>query len=108
MKNKTFLFILSGFAVYRLSRYLPFDVGPYLVFEKIRDWSASKRTNKNDDFWAGLDDFINCPYCEGPYIALLISALILRPTKIGNVFLMWAGLTGIQDFLETIARRNTE
>lgn len=100
-----FRFILAGFAVYRLARFLSFDEGPFIIFEKLRIWSGNKRTKRQDDIWATIDGWINCPYCQGPYWAVFVSFLTLRPSKSGDIILTWLGLAGIQDFLETTWRK---
>lgn len=97
--------ILAAFAVYRLSRFLSFDDGPFMIFDKLRSWTSRKRTDKNDDWQATLDTWVHCSYCQGPYYAALVTVLILKPTSMGNALLTWLGLAGMQDFLETIGRK---
>lgn len=98
--------LLAAFAVYRLTRFLSFDDGPFMIFDKLRSWTSRKRTDRNDDWQATLDTWVHCPYCQGPYYAALVTYLVLN--KRGSTFLMWLGLAGMQDFIETIGRKVNE
>jgi len=90
---------LAIFACYRLSQYLPFDDGPWDVFNKIRTWSATSYDEDGDPA-NSLGKFIQCPFCQGVWFAIMCAVLYLYPSKIGDFFLLWQGIAGAAAFLE--------
>jgi hypothetical protein len=56
--------------------------------------------NEDLGFWAAIDEWASCPYCQGIYMALLVSLLILWQNYYGNVFLLIFAIAGGQSLLQ--------
>ncbi len=90
--------LLGILTVYRLAQMITLDTGPFDIFINFRNWINSK--SKENKYWANLDQGINCTYCVGIYAALFVALLLLFPTTIGSLFILWFGLAGGQAFLQ--------
>jgi hypothetical protein len=95
-------FLIAILATYRMAQILPEEDGPFFVFTRIRSFISTKRMMENEDlgFWAAIDEWASCPYCQGIYMALLVSLLILWQNYYGNVFLLIFAIAGGQSLLQ--------
>ncbi len=89
-------------ATYRLSRLLPKDDGPLFVFTRIRLYIGTKALSENDvmGFWASIDKWAECPYCQGLYAAILVAILSKKEWKFGDWFLLIFAIAGGQSLLQ--------
>lgn len=110
--NKTVRIFLGIFAAYRLASMLSKDEGPYLglwkderqtgIFELLRirlgvyDYGPDGLPETN------LARGISCPLCTGVYLSLGMVLLAFAPSKLGDIFLGWMGISGAQVFLENL------
>lgn len=98
------IFLLQVFAVYRIARLVSIDNGPFDCFLALR-----KLVGRMAARWAftrTLADLVNCQYCVGVWVALIL-ALIFRNDY--PVWLNWLALAGAQaalaDLVEAIYNR---
>lgn len=82
---RTFLAIL---AVYRITVLLIYDDGPRKIFYIMREKLP----------WRVLE----CAHCMGVWVSLVVLPLILLPTVVGDVFLLWMAIAGGQSALERL------
>ena len=76
-------FALASFAVYRLSRMITDEEGPFMVFTKLRGLAKP-------DTWVGRG--LECIMCVSVWVALPI-ALWIDPSP--NWWLTWLALSGV-------------
>jgi hypothetical protein len=95
-------FVTTILATYRLAHLLPDDNGPFFIFERIRVAVSEKAINENElrGFWASVDDWTTCPYCQGIYIAILVVWLSEKKKKWSNLFLLVFAIAGGQSLLQ--------
>lgn len=95
-------FVIAILAIYRLAHLLPEDEGPFFIFTRIRNFTATKAMNENDPlgFWANIDSGINCVYCCGLYAAMAVTGLILWQNYYGNIILLVFAVAGGQSLLQ--------
>jgi hypothetical protein len=108
-KIKIFLLIL---ATYRLASMLSGEEGPYLswpksdsqegIFEAIRTRAGAYRYGPDGKPETSLGRGVTCPLCTGVYISFFLLTLIFFPTRLGDMFLVWMGVSGGQVFLENL------
>lgn len=97
--------ILAALALYRLAQFISLDDGPFNIFRRFRHWTDEKklievsRETKNGP-WGFVDGLARCPFCQQPWIAAGVVALLIWPSVGGDVFLLWMGLTGAAAFLQ--------
>jgi hypothetical protein len=88
------------------------DEGPYLglwsdprqtgIFEYLRtrlgvyDYGPDRLPETN------LARGLSCPLCTGIYLSVGMVLLAFAPSKVGDVFLAWMGISGAQVFLENL------
>lgn len=109
--------VFAVFALYRLAGLFSTEEGPYLPFlYKDEDQTGVFKwlRKKLGAYQKGYDDQgnylpitnlgrgISCPLCTAAYLAVPILVLMQFPTLLGNLFLAWAGIWGIQTFLENL------
>lgn len=105
--------VLAVWATYRLASMVSHDEGPYIafphkdkkqtgVFEQIRidagvyDYGPDGKPDTN------LARGLSCPLCTGVYLSALMVMLVFVPSKVGDLFLTWMGISGAQVFLENL------
>lgn len=102
--NLLFL-VLSIFACYRLAQFIAFSDAPFGLMKRIRLFFGKKAgASKEHGFWWSMAELVNCPYCTGLWIALLL-AIILFPD---HIFLYWLAIAGGQSWLENISQSRAE
>lgn len=110
--------VLAVFAAYRMARMVSSDEGPYLplwqdarqtgIFEQIRFHAGVYDYGQDGNPETNLARGLSCPFCTGVYLAALVLLLVWRPTWLGDLFLGWMGISGVQAFLETKSSDGTE
>ncbi len=80
--------LLSVLAVYRISRMLALEEGPFSVFARAR----SAVGGDTQETWLGRG--VNCPLCLGFWIAGLLTLLLKEDA------LFWLGIAGGAAFLQ--------
>lgn len=102
--------VLAIFAVYRLASLVSQEEGPYFG-----GWPDERQTGLFEGMRLhfGVYDYgpdgkpltngargLACPLCTGVYWSALVTAALLRPTRLGDALLCWLGVSGAQSFLE--------
>lgn len=110
----------AAFACYRLAQFIPLDNGPWFVFDHLREWVRARKVAEHDRWltrenraagdknrgpWATIDELTTCPFCQGPWWAVAVVALLVWPSVGGDVFLLWMGITGVQTWLQSERER---
>lgn len=90
-------FVIAVLACYRLSQFVPLDDGPGMAFERLRAWSLTQQARRGG---ASLAAFIECPYCQGVWLAGLL-ALFVSPRNILEWAVLTMAIAGGQAFLES-------
>lgn len=106
--------VLAILASYRLARMISKEEGPHLplpmaeyqmgFFSWLRmiagayDYGPDKRPETN--LGRGMD----CPLCTGVYTSAFCLVLALFPSKLGDTFLGWLGISGAQVFLYQLSK----
>jgi hypothetical protein len=80
-------FLIKAFAVYRVSRMVTCETGPFAIFKRIR---PPEPTDTNHTDW--IAEGMNCPLCASVYVAILVMFL---PDKI----VRWLALSGLASFI---------
>jgi hypothetical protein len=95
-------FLTAILATYRLAHLLPDDNGPFFVFERMRMFASEKAINENKlhGFWASIDDWMSCSYCQGIYAATFVSLLVIWNNFYGNLFILLFAIAGGQSLLQ--------
>jgi hypothetical protein len=96
--------IMGVFAVFRLARLIAIDDGPFLIFLRLRRKAeelsdAEEVKGIYEGFWFGIKELLSCIYCQGYWWSLIILILFLLNNPIGDLFIFWNGLAGMQAFL---------
>lgn len=100
------MYIAAPFAVLRMSQLISLDDGPFGIFDKIRAAAeAYAMGSKFGSFRWSLSAWLNCPYCNGVWFAALILLLICLRSTLGDIFILWMGLAGVQAVLQSGIRR---
>lgn len=100
-------------ATYRLASMISSDEGPYLpfiykdseekgIFEWLRVKAGVYRYGPDGKPESNLARGISCPLCVGVYVSAFLLFLLFKPTRIGDLFLTWMGISGSQVFLENL------
>lgn len=76
--------LLAALACYRLTRLLVYDVGPWEVLHRLRVRAGSGELGKA----------LACAHCTGLWVAIVATLLVLVPTAVGDVSLVWLGIAG--------------
>lgn len=79
------LFVAAGLGVYKLSRAIAMEEGPFSLFLKIRDLAGQAT-------WVGRG--MQCPSCLSFWIALVLAAL-LPYSGPGEFVIAWLGIAGL-------------
>jgi hypothetical protein len=94
--------ILAALAVFRLACLLTSEDGPVYVFKKFRSavgrWASTLPVE--DEAGLSIAELVHCPYCLGVWLAAGAALLVLRPSRLGDLVLMWLGLAGGQAYLQ--------
>lgn len=103
---------LAIFATYRLASMIAKDEGPYLglwksprqvgIFEWIRTRLGVYDYGENGLPETNLARGLSCPLCTGVYLSCAICLLVFAPSRVGDWFLAWMGISGAQVFLENL------
>lgn len=97
--------VLAAFALFRLAELFAIDEGPGEVFLRLRIVLGVYDRTENGRARTGLGRLFGCPYCLGVWCALPVLALVLVPTGLGDVVLLWLALCGMQALLQTVGGR---
>jgi len=105
VRGDVFTFAVLALAVFRLTRILIVDDGPFDVFLKIRAWAGVSRDNgvtvtTKAWMWAGL---LSCHWCLSVWVAFP-AALLWQGISPGALA-AWLALAGASSIIEEIVRR---
>lgn len=111
--SKVTRLVLGVFATYRLASLSSSEEGPYLpflykdpkqmgIFKWIRMKAGAFSYGPDGLPETALGRGIACSLCTGVYISALLLLLIFYPSKIGDWFLAWMGISGAQVLLENL------
>jgi len=90
--------LLAALAVFRVSRMIAREDGPFDVFAKIQTWAEIRQ--ERNWFARGL----LCPLCLSFWFALL-AALFFLPLSLSAFLLTWFGLAGGAAILYLLTER---
>jgi len=90
-------FILSAFAIYRLSEIITIDT----ISEQFRAY-LGKRAGKKYSFSWYVSELFHCPYCVGVWLAILF-VCPFWPADITTAIIIWVALAGGQALLESVS-----
>lgn len=97
--------VLSVFATYRIAQFVVYDDAPFALMKRAKAWLGKKAAGaRKYRIWWSLAELVNCPYCVGLWIALII-AVVLFPN---HIFLYWLAIAGGQSFLENLTHTRGE
>ena len=100
--NELLLAILGVFFTFRVAQFIAYDDAPFALMKKARQYCGKKAAgSKEHGFWWSLAELINCPYCNGIWIALVIT-LTIQYSYQWNFFLIWGAIAGGQAWLESM------
>jgi hypothetical protein len=97
------LFILCVLVTYRLSRLISIDTGPYdmcMLFREFLGKKAAEYGMVGNRTWRMLAELTNCPYCNGAWIALVLSFIFKFDYP---WWLIWLAIAGAQSFLVSVS-----
>lgn len=100
--------ILATLTCFRLAQLIALDNGPLFIFQRFRmtiEQFIATRGKQQSYLWRSIADGLSCPYCLGFYLSLLCSLLVLFPSQVGDLFLLWFGVMGMQAFLQGVSNR---
>lgn len=89
--NLIIYWLATSFAVYRVSRMLTEERGPWDLFLNFQIWSHD-RWGKDSWQFHGF----TCPLCEGFWISLLASLLVFG----WDFWIWWLPISGLQAWLQ--------
>lgn len=90
------LFLVSVFAVYRLSLMITFENGPFMIFYALRD--VIKNIFVSRAYWI-YEGFL-CPLCIGFWLSFIPAILFWDGVFVYLIYTL--GIAGIQTFLTMI------
>jgi hypothetical protein len=96
--------VLAVLATYRIARLVVIDVGPFRLLETIRRF-CGRMAAKRSPLWITIADGMNCAFCMGEWIAIILLILALKPTFLGDLFLLWQAIAGAQTFVQVISEK---
>lgn len=96
------LVIMACFAVYRLSRLIVFDEGPFDLFLKFRELVGVYDRDVNGRAKTSIGRLFACPYCIGLWISIVIVYFLFYPVPASNFLIFVFGIAGVQSFIQRI------
>ena len=75
------------------------EEGPAAIFDRVRARAGAYDYGENGMALTSLGRGISCPLCVGVYVAALMLLLVAKPTRAGDLFLGWIGVSSAQAFL---------
>jgi hypothetical protein len=90
-----FWFICVTLAVFRLGNLLSKDT----ITAGLRIFVG--RLASGSPIWKYIAEWINCPYCNGVWFAI-IGAVVLKPKTIIEFFIYWLSIAGGQYLLQSM------
>jgi len=94
--------LLLILASYRVSLLIAADEGPYKIFDKFRKHLGQIAAKRGQGFWWEFSELFHCPFCLGVWMSLVLLPLYVYPSDLGNLFLLWMGVTGGQNLLQKL------
>jgi hypothetical protein len=95
--------VLAVLAVYRLSRLLVIDDGPFDVFKIAHDNAAIRAGDSR--LWDTIARLYKCQLCLGVWIAVLGVIAVVAPCVVSDIAIMWLGIAGAQAMIESMSGR---
>lgn len=86
--------VLVVLALFRLTWTVMNDDGAFDLLTRAREALGVYDLAENGQPTSVLGRFLSCAYCVSRVIALLGVVLVLKPTFVGDLFLLWYGLAG--------------
>ncbi len=103
------LLLIAIFGTYRLAQFITYDDAPFNLMDDFRCYLGRKVAESkmgSHGIWWSLAEWINCPFCNGLWIALLFT-LILFPINLISFFI-WLAIAGGQAWLESQVRARSD
>lgn len=98
--HEAFLILVAILATYRVSQFIVYDDAPFGLMDKARLYLGRKAAGaKKYGAWWSLAELINCPFCVGFWVSLLITLFIFDVSWYSILF--WLAIAGGQAWLES-------
>lgn len=91
-----FRLLMAALASYRIAQAFVYDEGPWSIFLWLRVKAGVYDLAANGHPTTRLGRLMSCPYCVGVYTSLLCIVPVLLPGSVGDVILLFLGVTGAQ------------
>jgi len=89
--------IVRALAVYRLSRAIAQEDGPFLIFARVREFSDRY---SGDLYW--ISKGVRCPFCISFWLAFALSPT--KPVRALAIAGLVAGILNVENALEAYSR----
>lgn len=106
MMSFTLRLILCVLASFRIAQLIALDDGPIYIFDAIRRLFGRMAAGEYHSFKTSLADLFHCPYCVGIWSSALMIVLLVYPTVVGDIILLWLGISGAQAWLQGIVEHH--
>lgn len=94
------LLLISILATYRVVQFVTYDNAPFNLMDNFRCYLGKKAAGaKKHGAWWSLAELINCPFCTGLWVSLLITLLVFGIHWYS--ILIWLAIAGGQAWLES-------
>ncbi|KKN49181.1 hypothetical protein LCGC14_0645220 [marine sediment metagenome] len=93
------LFVIYGFACYRLAQLVALDDGPLTIFLRIRRFFG-KRAASGNIIYKNLTQFLSCPFCVGIWFSVFLFGAYRLNNSLLNAFVVIFSIAGLQAFLQ--------
>lgn len=105
--NNFLWLIFLGFVCYRLAELIAVDDWPFFIMNRIRGWVDAKSKAEQEagikkGKWESFSDGINCPFCIGFWMAIIIGVVYAGLTWYTLVYIL--AIAGVQSWLESWKR----
>lgn len=109
--------VMAVFTIYRVASLISLEEGPYVgwpirsdqqigIFEAIRFNLGAYSYGEDGKAETNLGRGISCPLCCGLYLSFVSLVFIFFPTMVGDLLLLWLGISGAQIFLVNLTNNN--
>lgn len=86
--------ILAILASFRLTWTMIYEDGPFDAIMRLRTALGAYDLGENGEPETGIGRFLTCSYCVSRFVALFAIPIVLWPTLIGDLFIIWYGIAG--------------
>ena len=97
------LILVAILATYRVAQFIVYDDAPFGLMNKARSYLGRKASGaKKYGAWWSLAELINCPFCVGLWVSLLVILFIFGVHWYSVLY--WLAIAGGQAWLESMVQ----